>query len=141
MLFSRALSQPQIYSIYKRAYDSTSGGTGVTFIHAPSKVNLKKIPDGLVGFWPMDGDGKDISGNSLSGSAVNPDWVAGIYNLAFRFDGNDALAVPNNPKINLNRVTMSAWVRPSPPCQFHHTHASLSRRSLTCCRCGLLFTM
>ena len=38
--------------------------------------------------------------------------VAGLYNLAFRFDGMDAMAVPPNPRLDLQTVTMAAWVRP-----------------------------
>ena len=81
MLFGSALDQPQVFAIYHRAYDANSGGTGVQFIRAPSTVDLHKIPAGLVGYWPLDGDGKDLSGNKLSGKPVNPDWVAGLYNL------------------------------------------------------------
>ena len=112
MLYSTALNQAEIYSIYKRAYDSSSGSGGVTFIRAPSKVDLKKLPSGLVGFWPLDGDGKDISDQKMSGTTVKPDWVAGVYNLAFRFDGNDAMVVPNHARLQVSRITMSAWIRP-----------------------------
>ena len=112
MLYGEALAQAQIYSIYHRAYDSNSGGQGITFIRAPTVLKLERLPQGLVGFWPLDGDGDDVSGNNMGGTPSNPDWVAGLYNLAFRFDGMDAMAVPPNPRLDLQTVTMAAWVRP-----------------------------
>ena len=71
MLFGAALSQAQVFSIYHRAYDANSGGAGVTFVRAPTTVNIQKLPSGLVGYWPLDGDGKDVSGNKLSGKPIN----------------------------------------------------------------------
>ena len=112
MLYSEALDQAQIYAIYHRAFDATSGGEGITFIRAPSKVDLSRIPAGIVGFWPLDGNGNDESGNHLGGTPTKPDWVAGLHNLAFRFDGDDAMVVPANPRLDLARVTMSGWIRP-----------------------------
>jgi hypothetical protein len=112
MLFSDAISQPEIYSIYHRAYDATAGGEGITFIRAPSVANVQMLPAGIVGFWPLDGDGDDMSGHNLGGTPTNPDWVAGLYDLAFRFDGDDAMVVPYVPALDLGTVTMSAWLRP-----------------------------
>ena len=112
MLFSDAISQAEIYSIYHRAYDATSGGEGITFIRAPSTVNVAMLPPGVVGFWTLDGDGDDASGHNLGGTPTNADWVAGLYDLAFRFDGDDAMVVNYVPQLDLTRVTMSAWIRP-----------------------------
>ena len=78
MLYGEALAQAQIYSIYHRAYDSNSGGQGITFIRAPTVLKLERLPQGLVGFWPLDGDGDDVSGNNMGGTPSNPDWVAGL---------------------------------------------------------------
>ena len=110
---AQALDQAQVFSIYHRAYDANSGGTGVQFIRAPTTVSIDahSFP-ALVGFWPLDGDGKDISGHGLSGKPINADWVAGLYNLAFRFDGDDAMHVTSTALLDVATVTMSAWVRP-----------------------------
>ena len=81
MLYSEALDQAQIYAIYHRAFDATSGGEGITFIRAPSKVDLSRIPAGIVGFWPLDGNGNDESGNHLGGTPTKPDWVAGLRKI------------------------------------------------------------
>ena len=43
---------------------------------------------------------------------MNPDWVAGLYNLAFRFTGNDALTVDHTAALDIATTTMSAWIRP-----------------------------
>ena len=116
MLYSDALAQAQVYSIYHRAYDANSGGEGITFIRAPSTIRSDTITQlvraGLIGFWPLDGDGDDASGNNMGGTPTNADWVGGLFNLAFRFDGNDALVVPANRRLDIPQATMSAWVRP-----------------------------
>lgn len=114
MLFSEALSQPQIFAIYHRAYDANSGGSGVTFVRAPSTVNMAEVPTGLVGFWPLDGDARDQGPNRLTGTATNPDWVAGQFNLAFRFNGDDSVVITNTAILSslAGGVTISAWVRP-----------------------------
>ena len=78
MLFEDAISQPEIYAIYHRAFDATSGGEGITFIRAPTRVETSMLPRGIVGFWPLDGDGDDASGNNLGGTPTNPDWVSGL---------------------------------------------------------------
>ena len=78
MLFEDAISQPEIYAIYHRAFDATSGGEGITFIRAPTRVEASMLPRGIVGFWPLDGDGDDASGNNLGGTPTNPDWVSGL---------------------------------------------------------------
>ena len=78
MLYSEALDVAQIYSIYHRAFDATSGGEGITFIRAPSVIDRTRLPPGIVGFWPLDGNGKDESGNHLGGTPTKPDWVAGL---------------------------------------------------------------
>jgi hypothetical protein len=38
---------------------------------------------------------------------VNADWVAGLYNLAFRFTGNDALTVDHTAALDIATTTMA----------------------------------
>ena len=34
--------------------------------------------ESLVGYWALDGDASDSSGNGLDGTVANPEWVAGV---------------------------------------------------------------
>ena len=60
----------------------------------------------------LDGDGTDLSGNDLTAEPTNPEWVAGMYVQALRFDGDNELRVSANPSLEVAQVTMMAWVRP-----------------------------
>jgi hypothetical protein len=46
------------------------------------EYNIAAVP-GLVGYWPLDGDGVDASGNGLDGELVNVDFVPGRLGQAF----------------------------------------------------------
>ena len=53
---------------------------------------LTRLPgrgQGLLGFWPMDGTGEDLSAHGFDGAAANAEWAVGRYGFAFRFDGDD----------------------------------------------------
>ena len=37
------------------------------------------LPDSLVGYWPLDGNGADVSGHGLAAQDQNGEWVAGGF--------------------------------------------------------------
>lgn len=37
------------------------------------------LPDSLVGYWPLDGSGADISGHGLAAADLNGEYTAGLY--------------------------------------------------------------
>jgi hypothetical protein len=77
----------------------------------------------VVGEWPFDeGSGPvahDISGSGLDGrlgveagpDGADPLWVPGIAGSALRFDGGDAVVVPDSPMLEPAKVSIEAWVR------------------------------
>lgn len=77
----------------------------------------------LVGEWTFDeGSGavaRDRSPSRLDGrlgvatgaDGADPDWVAGIAGSALRFDGGDAVVVPDSTALEPANVTIEAWVR------------------------------
>jgi len=72
------------------------------------------LRDGLIGYWPYDGDTLDYSGLGNHGSIVgNPTFVAGKLGLAaLQFDGNDYVRMDGvSDDITNNDITMSAWVK------------------------------
>ena len=133
MIFNRALGEADLHGIYRGHYrsGSRSGSNTVRASHslennidgsaitahksAYAGVSDKLIShiDSLVGYWALDGDATDSSGNGLDGTAANAEWVAGVYGLGIAFDGDDGITVPvaQIDAITIDSVTMAAWVK------------------------------
>lgn len=82
-------------------------------------------PD-LVGDWRFnEGSGNSafdasVFGNhgTLGAAPNNPTWTAGSFGSALHFDGDDFVAIPNSPSLELTTLTVEARVRskhPYPP--------------------------
>jgi hypothetical protein len=70
--------------------------------------------NGLVGWWPFNGNANDESGNGNNGTVNGATLTAdrfGVANKAYSFDGvNDWIEVLDNPSIKpLNTITISGW--------------------------------
>ena len=101
MIFNRALGEADLHGIYRGHYrsGSRSGSNTVRASHslennidgsaitahksAYAGVSDKLIShiDSLVGYWALDGDATDSSGNGLDGTAANAEWVAGVCKI------------------------------------------------------------
>ncbi|OQX02287.1 MAG: hypothetical protein BWK80_58200 [Desulfobacteraceae bacterium IS3] len=70
------------------------------------------IRDGLVAWYPFDEDSQDKSGNQNHGVAKgNLTYVSGKIGQAAKFDGvSSYITVPNHDSLNLQNMTLSAWV-------------------------------
>ncbi|HWQ90400.1 MAG TPA: LamG-like jellyroll fold domain-containing protein, partial [Clostridia bacterium] len=70
-------------------------------------------PSGLVGWWPGDGDARDIVGGHhgiLRGGATAN--VEGYIGKGFSFDGtNKYVEIPNAPALNPSELSVECWVR------------------------------
>jgi hypothetical protein len=71
--------------------------------------------NGLVGWWPFNGNANDESGNGNNGTVNGATLTAdrfGDLDKAYYFDGNDFIQVPNTSSIsNLSQnFTVSVWV-------------------------------
>ncbi len=71
--------------------------------------------NGLVGYWPFNGNANDDSGNGNHGTVNGATLTAdrnGEANSAYSFDGIDNwINIPNNPNFdNLNEITISLWI-------------------------------
>lgn len=72
------------------------------------------LNDGLVAYYPFNGDANDESGNDIHGTEVgNIVYIDGIYQQAANFDGNDYVSIPNDPGLNFgyNDATLVAWIK------------------------------
>jgi hypothetical protein len=87
--------------------------TQMIFSQVPSYVPS----NGLVGYWPFNGNANDQTPNgnngTVNGASLTTDRF-GNANSAYDFDGlNSEIIVPNNPSLNLenpNQFTFSYWI-------------------------------
>jgi hypothetical protein len=74
--------------------------------------------NGLVGWWPFNGNANDESGNgnngTVNGATLTTDRF-GNANKAYSFDGvNDYIEVSDNNSLDINgSITISVWINPT----------------------------
>ena len=70
--------------------------------------------NGLVGFWPFNGNANDESGNgnngTVNGATLTIDRF-GNANKAYSFNGSSFISVPHNNIFNMQQATWSVWVK------------------------------
>ena len=72
--------------------------------------------NGLVGWWPFNGNANDLSGNGNNGVVNGPSLTSdrfGFNNAAYSFDGfNDYIDISNTNGLNTNQgITLSIWTK------------------------------
>jgi len=73
------------------------------------------LKNGLVAYYPFNGNANDVSGNNLNGILTNTSITTNrfsINNSAYLFNNSD-IYIPFNNKFRLTNLTTSAWIRPS----------------------------
>lgn len=70
--------------------------------------------NGLVGYWPFNGNANDESGNgnngTVNGATLTSDRF-GVANKAYNFDGvNDNILVENSNSLNPSILTLNVWI-------------------------------
>ena len=118
MLFSSSLPASDIESLHRMVQRSQTGivGSAASARASCDAECVTALPAGLVGYWPLDGDGQDRSGAGNHGTPANGEWATGIFGLAFKFDGDDVVEIPPSPSLNgdgLRALTALAWVHPT----------------------------
>ena len=87
-----------LYADASNCADSGSANDGLNWYTCRPKPcqTQASLPPSLVGYWPLDGSGADISGHGLAAVDTNGEYTAGLYGQAFRFSGDDLLTVPDS---------------------------------------------
>eukprot|EP01052_Picozoa_sp_SAG31_P004689 SAG31_NODE_197_length_20660_cov_8.861368_13_plen_549_part_00 len=115
MLFDRALRADEVVmlnGLVQRAQIGVSGSAASARSSCDAAC-VAALPAGLVGFWPLDGDGQDRSGSNNHGTPARGEWATGLFGLAFKFDGDDVVEIPSSPRLNVQALTTLAWVHPT----------------------------
>lgn len=87
------------------------------WLFAVVSLTYSQIPtDGLVGYWPLDGNAQDESGNNHHGTVYGAVLTAdrfGNANSAYYFDGtDDYIAItPSSLVVNEASITVSCWIK------------------------------
>lgn len=72
--------------------------------------------NGLVAYYPLNGNANDASGNSNNGVLYNvtpTNSNTGLGGGALYFNGTSgSVLVTNNPSLNLTNISLSAWIKP-----------------------------
>lgn len=67
--------------------------------------------DGLITYYPLNGNPKDLSGNKLDGIVNGATVSNGLEGLCYEFDGVDNyIEVPNNLILSPSYITIALWV-------------------------------
>jgi hypothetical protein len=79
------------------------------------RVTRSYLTAGQVGFYPLEGDAQDRSGQGLDGTLVgDPVFVDGVQGQALEFDGTGAQYVDlgtANPSSVFGKLSLSLWAR------------------------------
>jgi hypothetical protein len=81
---------------------------------ASAGTGLGSLSDGLVAYYPFNGNANDASGNGNNGTVHGATFGNGVYGQALNLDGIDSyVEVPDAPEFDVtSAVTMSAFVYP-----------------------------
>jgi Concanavalin A-like lectin/glucanases superfamily len=79
-------------------------------------------PSGMLGWWPGEGNAKDITPHDHDGTLHGATFTSGEVGQAFSLDGvDDFVSVPNAPDLNIpsGKITVDAWIYPTAVGQFY----------------------
>ena len=81
------------------------------------KKNTNIVTDGLVAYFPLNGNANDESGTGNDGTECGGiDYVDGKIGKCVKFDGaaSEYIMCPNSPSLSISKsITLSAWICPS----------------------------
>jgi hypothetical protein len=82
--------------------------------HVMAQVPSYVPTNGLVGFWPFNGNANDESGNgnngTVNGATLTTDRF-GNANKAYSFNGSSFISVSHNNSFNMTQATWNVWVK------------------------------
>lgn len=104
------------------------------------KMSAQAVPayvpaEGLVGWWPFNGNANDESDNQNHGTVYGATLTTdrnGNEAAAYYFNGmNNYIQVPDSPSlVMLEDLTLAAWVYDEGPSNGQHYHSVISKRYL-----------
>jgi len=113
---------------------------------APTPLLPADLLDGLVAWWPFDGNADDASGNGNHGTVNGATLVAGRDGKAdgaYHFDGNDTITVADSASLRgvTNAFSVAAWVKYDKPCTIVDSWVSILSKGTEGRQFGLNFNL
>ena len=79
-----------------------------------SQVPSYVTTNGLVGYWPFNGNANDQAPNgnngTVNGASLTTDRFENV-NSAYNYDGGDVITIPHNSSLNTYPITVSVWIK------------------------------
>ena len=104
IIYNRALSATEIEQLYR-------------VVDVPDDSQMPQLGDvtysstGLVGFWPFEGNGKDVSRNAHTIQDSTITWRNGVSGRAAYFDGLTSSSSTNDISV-ADAMTIAFWAKP-----------------------------
>ena len=114
MFYGIVTDQPNIRTI--RVVNGVGDGDGISIddvqFQAASTPDCISPPDGLVSWWPAEGDATDGQSGNVGTLQNGAAFSAGMAGQAFNFDGiDDYVEVPYSPDLNIqSALSIDAWI-------------------------------
>src|SRR3989344_4906681 len=90
----------------------SDGGPDPATYEVGSNLNLANFARGLVGYWKLDNNASDSSGNGNNGTENGGmGYASGKVSQAGNFDGDDFVNITTATKIANGKFTISAWIK------------------------------
>jgi hypothetical protein len=103
----------QVYLSVVMAVLLVAGCTSVTEKEEPIAKNSNPFQQGLVAYFPFNGNALDQSGNKnhgvVYGATLTTDRHGNEYS-AYQFDGDDYIDIGNDSSLRITEGTISAWI-------------------------------
>jgi PKD repeat protein len=99
-------------------------------ISASAQIPSHVPQNGLIGYWPINGNANDISGNGLNGVVTGATLTNDRFNepnSAYFFDGNgDQIITPASINFASNDLTIAFWVKVTTQTPYHQIQFATS---------------
>jgi len=122
-----------------RVYAYNSAGNSIQYSNEVTVSTQDSIPtwltNGLVAYYPFNGNANDESGNGNNGTVNGPTLTTdrfGNGSKAYSFDGFNSINVAHQSNLNiLGDLTISAWFLSQGPPTYRTSHTIVCKRSST----------
>jgi hypothetical protein len=119
---SLTFSSPFLTSLFPFSSLFLTSLTVLTVLSANAQVPSYVPTNGLVGYWPFNGNANDESGNGNNGVSTGVNLIAdrnGELNSAYEFTTNgwspgsqlSEVYIPYNNSLNVSQISISTWIK------------------------------
>ncbi|MEE8046843.1 MAG: LamG-like jellyroll fold domain-containing protein, partial [Dehalococcoidia bacterium] len=109
-IYNRVLDADEIRADYTQGLASLGG----------ERISAISAPDGLVGWWPGDGNAEDVIGGNDGTAQGGVAYADGVVGQAFSFNGfSSFVEVPSTSELQMENtatLTVEAWIKIEEPC-------------------------